>query len=142
LVVDERGIVSHHDRGEFVHVVRPGDAVIANDAATLPASLFGTHVPTGRAIELRLAARQSLSPDAVTQFGAVVFGAGDFRTPTERRALPPRMQAGDCLRLGPLTAVVTRVLGHPRLIDIRFENRVSDIWAGLARHARPIQYAH
>jgi len=142
LVVDEHGMVSHHERGEFVNVVRPGDAVVANDAATLPASLFGTHVPTGQAIELRLAARQSLSPDAVTQFGAVVFGAGDFRTPTERRALPPRMQAGDCLRLGPLTAVVTRVLGHPRLIDIRFESRVSDIWAGLARHARPIQYAH
>ena len=142
LVVDEHGMVSHHERGEFVNVVRPGDAVIANDAATLPASLFGTHVPTGRAIELRLAARQSLSPDAVTQFGAVVFGTGDFRTPTERRALPPPMQAGDCLRLGPLTAVVTRVLGHSRLIDIRFENRVGDIWAGLARHARPIQYAH
>jgi S-adenosylmethionine:tRNA ribosyltransferase-isomerase len=142
LVVDEHGVVSHHVRAEFLDFVRPGDVVIANDAATLPASLFGTHAPTGRAIELRLAARHSLMPDDVTRFTAVVFGAGDFRTPTEHRALPPPMQAGDSLRLGPLTAVVTRVLAHPRLVDVRFENRVSDIWAGLARHGHPIQYAY
>jgi S-adenosylmethionine:tRNA ribosyltransferase-isomerase len=142
LVVDERGVVSHHARAEFPDFVRPGDAVVANDAATLPASLSGIHAPTGRAIELRLAARHSLLPDAVTRFSAVVFGAGDFRIPTEHRALPPPMEAGDVLRLGPLTAVVTRVLAHPRLIDVRFENPVSDIWAGLARHGRPIQYAY
>ena len=142
LVVDEHGVVSHHARAEFLDFVRRGDAVIANDAATLPASLFGMHAPTGRAIELRLAARHSLLPDEVTRFTAVVFGAGDFRTPTEHRALPPPMQAGDSLRLGPLTAVVTRVLAHPRLLDVRFENPASDIWAGLARHGRPIQYAY
>lgn len=142
LVVDEHGVVSHHARAGFLDFVRRGDAVIANDAATLPASLFGTHTPTGRAIELRLAARHSLLPGDVTRFSAVVFGAGDFRIPTEHRALPPAMQAGDSLRLGPLTAVVTRVLAHPRLVDVRFENRVSDIWAGLARHGRPIQYAY
>ena len=33
----------------------PGDLVVANDAATLPASLRGVHVPTGAAIEVRLA---------------------------------------------------------------------------------------
>lgn len=142
LVADGHGVVSHHVRAEFLDFVRPGDAVIANDAATLPASLFGIHAPTGRAIELRLAARHSLMPDDVTRFTAVVFGAGDFRTPTEHRALPPPMQAGDSLRLGPLTAAVTRVLAHPRLVDVRFENPVSEIWSGLARHGRPIQYAY
>ena len=57
--------------------------MIANDAATLPASLFGIHDPTGRAIEVRLAGRASLSPEDVARFTAVVFGSGDFRTPTE-----------------------------------------------------------
>ena len=142
LVVDEHGVVSHHVRSAFLEFVRPGDVVIANDAATLPASLFGTHAPTGRAIELRLAARHSLMPDDVTRFTAVVFGTGDFRTPTEHRAPPPPMQAGDLLRLGPLTAVVIRVLAHPRLVDVRFDNGVGDIWAGLARHGHPIQYAY
>lgn len=142
LVLDEHGVMSHHTRAEFLDFVRRGDAVVANDAATLPASLFGIHAPTGRAIEVRLAARRSLLPGDVRRFSAVVFGAGDFRTPTEHRALPPPMQAGDSLRLGPLTASVTRVLAHPRLVDLRFENRAGDIWSGLARHGRPIQYAY
>jgi len=137
LVLDEHGVMSHHTRAEFLDFVRRGDAVVANDAATLPASLFGIHAPTGRAIEVRLAARRSLLPGDVRRFSAV-----DFRTPTEHRALPPPMQAGDSLRLGPLTASVTRVLAHPRFVDLRFENRAGDIWSGLARHGRPIQYAY
>jgi len=49
---------------------------------------------------------------------------------------------GDELRLGPLRAIVLAVLGHPRLIQIHFENPVAAIWEGLARHGRPIQYAY
>ena len=62
---------------------------MANDAATLPASLAGIHVPTGSAVEVRLAGRDSLLPRDVTRFTAVVFGAGDFRTPTEHRRSHP-----------------------------------------------------
>ena len=76
------------------------------------------------------------------RFTAVVFGSGDFRTPTELAPLPPRMDPGDSLRLGPLNANVTRVLAHPRLIELRFQGTVAGIWEGLARHGRPIQYAH
>jgi S-adenosylmethionine:tRNA ribosyltransferase-isomerase len=35
-----------------------------------------------------------------------------------------------------------RVLAHPRLIEMRFQASVEAIWEGLARHGRPIQYAH
>jgi S-adenosylmethionine:tRNA ribosyltransferase-isomerase len=142
MVVDEAGTIAHRRRGEFPDLLREGDLVIANDAATLPASLSGTHVPTGRVVEVRLAGRRSLRPDAVTCFTAVVFGAGDFRTPTEHRALPPLLRPADALRLGPLRAVVVRVLGHPRLIEVRFDNPVAGIWEGLARHGRPVQYAY
>jgi S-adenosylmethionine:tRNA ribosyltransferase-isomerase len=37
---------------------------------------------------------------------------------------------------------VESLLGHPRLVALRFEGRPEAIWAGLARHGRPIQYAH
>lgn len=142
LAVDVRGRITHHSRAAFVDLLRAGDLVVANDAATLPASLRGLHVRTGREIEVRLAGRRTLAPDDVGVWTAVVFGAGDFRMRTEDRPLPPTLLPGDRLALGPLNAVVERLLGHPRLIRLRFEARPSAVWAGLARHGRPIQYAH
>ena len=142
LVIDEQGTITHRARADFVTLVGPGDVVVANDAATLPASLTGTHLPTGGIVEVRLAGRNSLLPRDVTRFTAVVFGAGDFRTPTEHRPPPPLLRPGDELQLGSLRAVVITVLAHPRLIELRFENPVADIWEGLARQGRPIQYAY
>lgn len=142
LVIDERGTISHRARADFATLVRPGDVVVANDAATLPASLTGTHLPTGGIVEVRLAGCASLLPRDVTRFTAVVFGPGDFRTPTEHRPPPPLLRPGDELRLGSLRAVVTTVLAHRRLIELRFENPVGDIWEGIARQGRPIQYAY
>jgi S-adenosylmethionine:tRNA ribosyltransferase-isomerase len=142
LVIDECGTITHCARADFPTLVREGDVVVANDAATLPASLAGIHVPTGSAVEVRLAGRDSLLPRDVTRFTAVVFGPGDFRTPTEHRRRPPILHPGDTLRLGPLPATVLAVLAHPRLIEIRFEVAVADVWEGLARHGRPIQYAY
>src|SRR5205085_2162743 len=121
-------------------LLRPGDLVIANDAATLPASLSGRYAATGAPVELRLAGWQEFGDP--TRFVAVVFGAGDFRTRTEERPLPPHLHAGDTLALGPLIATVERVLGHPRLLSIRFAGTPDAIWAGIAEHGRPIQYAH
>jgi S-adenosylmethionine:tRNA ribosyltransferase-isomerase len=142
VVVDARGEITHASRGAFVDKLRPGDLVIANDAATLPASLQGVHVPSGGRIEVRLAGRRSLAPDDVHEFSAIVFGPGDYRTRTEARPLPPPLEVGDRLALGPLTATIERRLGHPRLISLRFDGTADVIWAGLARHGRPIQYAH
>ncbi len=142
LVVDADGGVTHRARAEFPDLVRDGDIVIANDASTLPASLTGVHLPTGAPVELRLAGRETLLPEGVRRFMAIVFGAGDFRTPTEQRSPPPVLQPGDTLQLGPLSAEVVRMLGHPRLIEVHFRDSVAEIWEGVARHGRPIQYAH
>jgi S-adenosylmethionine:tRNA ribosyltransferase-isomerase len=142
LVVDARGEVHHVPRVRFVDFLHSGDLVIANDAATLPASLQGIHQPSGDAVEVRLAGRRSLAADSNRRFSAVVFGAGDFHTRTEDRPSPPPLKPGDQLALGPLRATVVKLLGHPRLIQLCFHGRVDEVWAGLARHGRPIQYAH
>jgi S-adenosylmethionine:tRNA ribosyltransferase-isomerase len=142
LVVDARRHIGHAPRSAFVEFLRAGDLVIANDAATLPASLQGAHAETGAAIEVRLAGRPSLRPEDVSRFSAVVFGAGDFRTRTEDRPAPPPLVAGDRLLLGPLCATVERLLGHSRLVSLLFDGEPDEVWAGLARHGRPIQYAH
>jgi S-adenosylmethionine:tRNA ribosyltransferase-isomerase len=142
LYVDAAGGIRSVPRISLVDLLRPGDVVIANDAATLPASLRGIHLPTDGEVEVRLAARDSLASDDVLRFHAIVFGAGDHRTRTEDRALPPPLEPGQRIRFGALTAIVEELLGHPRLIALRFENVAADVWAGLARHGRPIQYAH
>ena len=66
---------------------------------------------------------------------AVVFGAGDFRTPTEQRPHPPVLQPGDALQLGPLRATSSRVLGHPRLIEVRFQGPAARSGKGRAPRA-------
>lgn len=142
LVVDPARNLIHVPRSAFVNFLRPNDVVIANDAATLPASLNGTHQQTGTPIEVRLAGRSSLDPLDVRRFSAVVFGEGDFHVRTEDRPLPPRLQSGDTLLLGPLHATVEKSLGHPRLVSLHFSGTADEIWAGLAHHGKPIQYSH
>jgi S-adenosylmethionine:tRNA ribosyltransferase-isomerase len=142
LYVDAAGRIASLPRSSLVELLQPGDVVIANDAATLPSSLRGVHLPTGIEVEVRLAARASLAPDDVLRFKAIVFGPGDHRTRTEDRALPPPLAPGQRLRFGLLTAVIERLLGHPRLVALRFEHSTAEVWAGLARQGRPIQYAH
>jgi S-adenosylmethionine:tRNA ribosyltransferase-isomerase len=142
LVVDAGRRIGHAPRSAFVEYLRRGDLVVANDAATLPASLHGTHGATGAPVEVRLAGRPSLKPEDVNRFSAVVFGAGDFHTRTEDRPAPPALSNGDRLVLGPLRARVERTLGHRRHVSLLFDGSPDEVWAGLARHGRPIQYAH
>lgn len=142
LVLGADGGMRHVTRTSFTDFIRPGDLVVANDASTLPASLHGIHVTSGLPVEVRLAARRSLGSDDVRCFVAVLFGAGDFRTRTEDRPLPPLLTVGDRLALGPLSAVVEEVLDHPRLVVLRFDGDADTVWSGLAAHGKPIQYAH
>jgi S-adenosylmethionine:tRNA ribosyltransferase-isomerase len=142
LLIRSGGSIEHRPRSALVSLLDPGDLVVANDAATLPASLVGTHLPSGRSIEVRLAGRESLDPAQVHRFFAVLFGTGDFRIRTEDRPSPPPVEPGDTLQLGPLRATVERLQDHPRLVLLRFEGSARDIWAGFARHGKPIQYAH
>ncbi len=140
LTIDADGGMQHLPRSALASLFSPGDLVIANDAATLPASLHGIHDASGASIEVRLAAWVSARDP--TRFLAIAFGAGDHRTPTEDRMLPPNLSPGERLTLGPLVAIVERVLDSPRLFELRFLGDPATVIAGLARHGRPIQYAH
>jgi S-adenosylmethionine:tRNA ribosyltransferase-isomerase len=142
LLIDAQGGMRQAARASLPEWLRAGDLVVANDAATLPASLSGSHMRSGLPIEVRLAGRRSLALHDAQDFTAIVFGAGDHRTRTEDRVAPPELCRGDGLALGPLRARIVSHLGHPRLVGLHFEGSADAIWAGIAKHGRPIQYAH
>jgi S-adenosylmethionine:tRNA ribosyltransferase-isomerase len=142
LVVNAFGNVEHAPRTRWLDWLRSGDVVVANDAATLPASLHGVHERTGAPIEVRLAAWRGEAGETGVAFDAIVLGAGDWRTPTERRPLPPALAPGDALQLGPLVATVQASLGHPRLVRLAFAMPLAAFWRGVATHGRPVQYSH
>src|SRR5262249_57682931 len=75
-------------------------------------------------------------------WGAGGWGGGDAGGGREEGLAPPPLWTGDRLSLGPLAAVVDQLLDHPRLFRLRFIGDHATILAGLARHGRPIQYAH
>jgi S-adenosylmethionine:tRNA ribosyltransferase-isomerase len=144
--VDERLLVIDPLRGDVrdarvrqlpLHL-SPGDLVVVNDAATLPAS-FPARTQSGAVVELRLAARLE---DA--RWRAVLFGEGDWRTRTEDRSPPPRVSPRDELRIGPdLAAIVEEIdARHPRLLVVRLSPGGSSLWPALYRYGRPVQYAH
>lgn len=139
---------------DLPRLLQPGDLLVLNDAATLPASLIGVG-PEGIAIELRLLPTHALTAGADEVWPAVLLGAGDWRTPTEHRAAPPRLQPGDRLRFIPrdsaaaraegptLEAEVTQVsAATPRLIEVRFVQRGAAFLAALYALGRPIQYSY
>ena len=110
------------------------DALVMNDAATLPASLRASEK-----LELRL-----LSELDDGTWLALSFGSGDFRQPTEARGKPSRLDPGQVLDFGRgLSARVVSIdAAAPRLLRIAFEQADSSLWQALYRAARPIQYAY
>jgi S-adenosylmethionine:tRNA ribosyltransferase-isomerase len=119
---------------ELPSLLRAGDVVVVNDAATLPASLR----MTSHDAELRLLSRAS---DGT--FRAVSFGPGDFRSRTEERASPPRFSPGSELAFGELGARVVSVdPDEPRLVCVRFDRDGRALFDALYRVGRVVQYAY
>jgi S-adenosylmethionine:tRNA ribosyltransferase-isomerase len=117
-------------------LLRAGDLVVLNDAATLPASLKGS--ARGREIEVRLAASNDDG-----SFQAVLFGAGDWRTRTEDRPSPEVLAVGESIELGPrMRAKIEGVSpASSRLLTIRLQTDSAPA-LGILEHGRPIQYSH
>jgi len=86
VTIDRNGRMRHLSRAERAFLFSPGDLVIANDAATLPASLRGTHCASGEPIEVRLAAWVTVRDP--TRFVAIAFGAVDHDTQCTRTEKP------------------------------------------------------
>ncbi|HEV8245655.1 MAG TPA: S-adenosylmethionine:tRNA ribosyltransferase-isomerase [Polyangiaceae bacterium] len=136
LIEPDLGGLTDRRIADLPALLTPADLLIVNDAATLPASLHtsdGVH-------ELRLLGR--LTDD--TRWRAVVFGGGDWRSPTEQRPEPLPLAAGARLNFTPeLSASVEHIdRDDPRLIEIRFDRSGAEFWAALYRLGKPVQYAY
>lgn len=123
---------------DLEHLVRPGDVVVVNDAATLPASFAG-RTADGKALEVRLA---GANEDGT--WSAALLGPGDWRQRTEDRPAPPALPAGTHIAFGPgLSARVTAVSSlSPRLVTLAFASAGSTLWSALYRLGRPVQYSY
>ena len=135
------GRVALHAFSALPRLLRAGDLVVVNDAATMPASLPG-RTAAGEVFELRLSA-----PVEGEHLVGVLFGAGDWRTRTEDRPPPPRVEVGQRVAVGPLSATVTAVRG--RLVELdaggaggEHDARRDALWQALYASAAPVQYAH
>jgi S-adenosylmethionine:tRNA ribosyltransferase-isomerase len=146
--------------GDLRVLLREGDLLVVNDAATLPASLRGV-TDAGVAVEVRLAGSDG---DGAGDgcWRAALFGAGDWRQRTEDRPPPPALGAGEELRFDaagargdegrpgrpgrhgrPLRATIASVDARsPRLVSLCFAARGAALWRALYRAGRPVQYAH
>jgi S-adenosylmethionine:tRNA ribosyltransferase-isomerase len=124
---------------DLPRLLRRGDLLVVNDAATLPASLQGT-TSAGEPIEVRLAGGGGENG----KWTAALLGRGDWRTRTEDRPPPPRVAAGDVLRFGgDLGATVESVSPvSPRLVSLAFDRSGDGLWEALYRCGRPIQYSY
>jgi S-adenosylmethionine:tRNA ribosyltransferase-isomerase len=127
--------------GDLASLLSPRDLLVVNDAATLPGSLRGSG-PSGEPLELRLA-----QPAERGRWTAVLFGAGDWRTPTERRPMPPRLRVGELVSFGSGTEALTaRIAGISetswRLVEVEFDRAGAALLQALYRWGRPVQYAY
>lgn len=143
LVLDRKsGQVADAELAELPLRLRPGDLLVVNDAATLPASL-PARAPSGAPAEVRLIRALDRGRGGVVSFRAVLFDGADWRTPTERRAAPERLHEGARLEIAGLTAKVTAIgKVSPRLFDFAFDAEPDVVWAAIYLRGRPIQYAH
>jgi S-adenosylmethionine:tRNA ribosyltransferase-isomerase len=123
---------------ELPVLLRAGDLLVVNDAATLPASLRGSS--RLGPLEVRLTG----APIPPREWSAVLFGAGGWRQRTEDRPPPPALGPGDELQFeGGLAARIVRVSGlSPRLVDLAFDADGEALWRGMYRAGRPIQYSY
>ncbi len=140
LVIDPaRDAIVERTVGALPQLLRAGDRLVVNDAATMPASLRVRAATDAALLELRFA-----GPPEDDRWPAVLMGPGDWRTDTDRRAPPPVLLTGDTLAIegGGRLEVVAVDPYAPRLVEVRFDRDPARAWALLLRHGRPVQYAY
>jgi S-adenosylmethionine:tRNA ribosyltransferase-isomerase len=123
---------------DLPEMLQPGDLLIVNDAATLPASLSAKS-PTNASIEIRLVHHIGGS-----DWRAVILGPGDWRTPTELRDPPERLSTGSVLHIAKDCAaeVIDDDPGSGRLVTLRFSKQGIGMWTAIYAYGRPIQYSY
>ncbi len=137
----QSGHIMHRRMHDLPDLLQPGDVVVVNDAATLPASLHGEL--NGQPVEARIAAGCDRRGGA-DHWHLVLFGSGDWHTPTEDRPEPPSVVVGDELELG--CGLLATVIGisplSSRLLRVRFNLAGQALWSSLYGCGVPVQYAY
>jgi S-adenosylmethionine:tRNA ribosyltransferase-isomerase len=131
------GNLEHRNVSEIPSLLDPGDLIVVNDAATLPA-LFSARLSNGEKIEIRLI-KAEREPHL---WWAVLLGAGTWRLPTEERTNLPEIEDGEVVTIGfDFKAKITRKLfGSKRLVEMKFISE--NVWSGIYKYGRPIQYSY
>jgi len=120
--------------GALPQLLRAGDLVVLNDAATLPASLPGV-TGDGALFELRLS-----GPIDGNRLSGVLLGEGDHRTRTEHRPAPPMLAVGERVQIGGFSATVIAAAG--RRVELIAPLAGDDLWQAIYAAGAPVQYAH
>ena len=138
LLLVKDGVIEDSSIERLPDHLRPGDLLVVNDAATMPASLPARDVRNNQ-MELRLMTQLD---ERVWQ--AAVFGAGDWRTPTEDRPSPPRFAEGEEIMIAP--DFRARVRGEDRLserlLNLEFNLSGEELWRSLYQYGKPVQYSY
>jgi S-adenosylmethionine:tRNA ribosyltransferase-isomerase len=129
---------------ELPSLFLPGDLLVVNDAATVPASL-AARTEHDEPVEVRL-----LGSVSDRTWTAVLLGDGDHRQRTEDRPPPPPLSIGARLSIG--ASLIATVVGvraeSTRLVDLfcaiegEPEAPLAEVWSALYRSGRPVQYAY
>lgn len=126
MVSSERGH-AHTRFSELAHYLRPGDLVVVNDSATLPASLPATHAELG----------------AFVVSMAIHFGGGTWviepRWSTAQPG-PLPVAAGMTFEIGGLPARL--IAPYPGLPRLWFAHVEGDVRAAMSRVGAPIRYGY
>lgn len=135
LVVDgANGALGTHAFSALPTLLAPGDLLVVNDAATLPAALPLTSHPA----ELRLAAHADAG-----EFWAVALGAGTWRLPTERRGTAPLFRRGEGLASGDLRGTIVAVDPvEPSLVRVGFALAGDELFRELYRAGHVVSYSY
>lgn len=136
LAVERTGNISDHSITDLPALLRPGDLLVLNDAATLPASL-PVVAPDGQRLEARVAGQHP------SGWSLVLFGRGSWKDKTEDRDAPPAFELGARLRVAGLDAVIAQVSPvSPRLLRVTFTASHAEVLRALYRSGHPVQYSY
>jgi S-adenosylmethionine:tRNA ribosyltransferase-isomerase len=147
MLVGHRGTreLAHHIVADLPEVLKPGDLLVVNNSATLPAALTGV-LPDGSPVVVHVSsARPGPSGAQLVELRRPSGGASSpYGYPADQAPASPA-RAGLVVSLpggarAELTAAFTDRLWFARLITPREPNR--DAAEYLMRHGRPIRYSY
>lgn len=136
-------VVNGHDTQDSLMERLPdhletGDLLVVNDAATLPASLPGRDRKNNQ-LEIRLTTQLDRKV-----WQAVVFGEGNWLTPTEERSSPPRLAEGEEITISRnfSARVISEDRFSERLLNLEFNLSGEELWRHLYQFGKPVQYSY